>query len=102
MIDNYQLWRSNEARLEAMLEESPICDKCRDYIQDDYYFDIGGEILSEHCLDKKYKKKTEDVEKCDYCGFVIEEDEHYDLGGEIVCYECLVENYRKNTENYER
>ena len=58
MVDNYQLWRANEERLEELLEQCPACDKCGIKIQDDYYFDIMGETLCEECMNDMYRKNN--------------------------------------------
>jgi len=49
-----------QARREARL---PVCEekKCRKRIQDDYYFEIDGEILCEDCMIRRYRKYTEDL-----------------------------------------
>lgn len=45
------------ARREARL---PVCEKCKKRIQDENYFDIGGEILCRGCVEDRYMKYTED------------------------------------------
>lgn len=44
----------------AALELLPICDICNDPIQDEYLYDINGEFICECCMDKLFKKRTED------------------------------------------
>lgn len=60
--DNYNLWEAHERRKEKLLEQLPLCEahKCRHPIQDDYYFEIDGEILCEDCMNRRYRKNTED------------------------------------------
>lgn len=38
----------------------PRCHKCKRRISDDYLYHIYGEILCEECLNKEYRKDTED------------------------------------------
>lgn len=44
----------------AALELLPICDMCNDRIQDEYLYEINGEFVCETCLDRFFKKRTED------------------------------------------
>ena len=32
------------------------CDDCGKAIQDDYYFDVDGEILCERCMNRRYRQ----------------------------------------------
>ena len=53
-FDRYdRMMASREARL-------PICDRCKQRINADRYFDIGGEILCEDCMCDEYGRSTED------------------------------------------
>jgi formylmethanofuran dehydrogenase subunit E len=46
---------------QAMREERlPVCDKCKERIHDDDYYDVEGEILCEDCMKEKYRRSTED------------------------------------------
>ena len=60
MPDNYSLWAARDRAQEKARERLPVCGKCRERIDEDNYFDIGGEILCEDCLIEKYRKNTED------------------------------------------
>ncbi len=60
MVDNYDLWEAHEREQEEALEKLPECDYCGEYIQDDYYFDINGDIVCEECLKKEFRKRVED------------------------------------------
>lgn len=42
------------------LAKLPECDYCNDPIQDDFYYEINGEIICEHCLDHFFRKDVED------------------------------------------
>lgn len=52
---------------ERQLARLPVCEgkKCGKRIQDDYYFEIEGEILCEECMNAKYRKSTEDYIEID-------------------------------------
>lgn len=60
MPDNYSQWEWHDRQQEKATQQLPVCDRCRERIDEDYYFDIGGEILCEDCLIEKYRKWTED------------------------------------------
>ena len=60
MPDNYSQWEWQDRQQEKARERLPVCDKCRERIDEDYYFDIGGEILCYYCMIEKYRKNTED------------------------------------------
>lgn len=67
MMDSYDLWESHDweqARREARL---PVCEnpKCKKRINDDFYFEIDGEILCEECVNLRYRKYTEDYIEID-------------------------------------
>lgn len=44
----------------AALKLLPFCDYCNDPIQDEYLYDINGEFICEDCLDRFFRKRTED------------------------------------------
>ena len=46
-----------QARAEARL---PKCDMCGGTINADFYWEIGGEILCEDCMNLIYRKYTSD------------------------------------------
>lgn len=45
---------------EQGLSRLPVCDKCGDPIQDDFYWEINGEILCEGCMNTLYRNYTDD------------------------------------------
>lgn len=45
---------------EEWLESRPMCEYCEEPIQDDYYYEIGGECICEHCLNGYFRKYVED------------------------------------------
>lgn len=60
MVDNYELWQRNEQRLEDELAKCPVCSWCGEPIQDEYLYEVDGELLDEICMDKLYRKPTSD------------------------------------------
>lgn len=54
--DNYDLWEAHEAEQEKWLGKMPKCDYCNDPIQDDFYYEINGEVICECCLDRFFRK----------------------------------------------
>lgn len=60
MPDNYSMWKRHEAEQEAWLSRLPVCEYCDNPIQDDYYFEIGGGIICQDCLDAFFRKNVED------------------------------------------
>ena len=55
--DDFDRLDAEQARYEARL---PKCEKCKQAIWDDDYYDIEGEILCEDCMKKKYRKNSHD------------------------------------------
>lgn len=49
-----------EADQEEQLDKLPKCDICGEPIQDDYLYDIYGDIFCEECLNDKFRKNVED------------------------------------------
>lgn len=60
MVDNYELWQRNEQRLEDELAKCPVCAWCGEPIQEEYLYEVNGELLDEICMDKLYRKQTSD------------------------------------------
>ena len=62
-LDDFAQQDIEQERMRARL---PVCDnpKCKKRIDDDFYFEIDGEILCEDCMNLRYRKSTEDyIEK---------------------------------------
>lgn len=60
MPDNYSLWERHEARVERRLSERPVCGDCGRPIQDEYWFEVEGEILCEECMHDRYRRRADD------------------------------------------
>lgn len=61
---DFDRWDTEQARREARL---PVCEnpKCKKRINDDFYWEIDGEILCEDCMNLRYRKYTEDYIEID-------------------------------------
>jgi hypothetical protein len=54
--DNYDFFRMHEDEQDEWLEQRPVCVCCGDHIQDDYCYDVGGEIYCEDCMVSCFRK----------------------------------------------
>lgn len=57
--DNYDLWESHDREQAKRLAELPVCDVCDDPIDDDFYYEINGENICEHCMDQFFRKEVD-------------------------------------------
>lgn len=46
---------------EEWLKSLPVCDCCGEPIQDEYCYEINGDLICEDCLDMHFRKAVEDV-----------------------------------------
>lgn len=49
-----------DAEQEEQLEKMPVCCECDNPIQDEYCYEINGEVICETCLDRFFRKSVED------------------------------------------
>lgn len=56
---DFDRWDMEQERRRARL---PVCEdkKCRKRIEDENYYEVDGEILCEKCMNRRYRKFTED------------------------------------------
>lgn len=54
--DNYDFFRMHEDEQDKLLEQRPVCVCCGDHIQDDYCYDVCGEIYCEDCMVSCFRK----------------------------------------------
>lgn len=45
---------------DKQLQKYPQCSICDKHIQDDFYYEINGEVLCEECLNDEYRKNVEE------------------------------------------
>lgn len=63
MIDNYDLFEMNEARIAKETMHRPMCSCCNRPIMDDYAYEIeNGLLVCAECLDDEYKVYIDDEE----------------------------------------
>lgn len=53
-------WDSYCECQDALHDMLPMCDECGERVEDEYYYDIGGTIICEECLNHNYRKHTAD------------------------------------------
>lgn len=58
-MDNYERWEAHDAEQSAWEAKLPVCEFCGEPIQDDYLYDIDGEIYCEECMIEHFRKNTE-------------------------------------------
>ena len=58
--DNYDLFVEYDLEQEEESKKLPKCCECGERIDDDYLFDIEGDLYCEECIKKLYKKPMED------------------------------------------
>ena len=58
--DNYDLFKRHDAEQQSQLDKLPVCSECGEPIQDDFCFEINGELICESCLENNHKKWVED------------------------------------------
>ena len=48
-----------EAECAERLEKRPLCYICGERIQDEYLFEIDGDLICEECLKDNYRRSTD-------------------------------------------
>lgn len=108
MIDNYDLWEQHDREMERELSRQPICEEMNEYIQDEYCYEVEGEILSEEGFNRRYrvevnelmeKVHTDSLPECSYCDREIDADYMWIIEGEFYCEECKDKEFKKRTED---
>ena len=61
---DFDRWDMEQERRRSRL---PVCEdkKCRKRIEDENYYEVDGEILCEKCMNRRYRKFTEDYIEID-------------------------------------
>ena len=59
MFDNYDLFVAHDREQTEWLESQPTCCECGEHIQDDFLYDIEGDLYCEECLEKLFKRLTD-------------------------------------------
>lgn len=58
--DSYDLLEAHDREQERQLERLPVCEICGKHIQDEHLYLINDEFVCQKCLDRDYKKQTDD------------------------------------------
>ena len=58
--DALDMWETHDAEQEEAFKKLPVCDYCNRHIDDDYLYDLEGDIICESCMNKHFRKHTED------------------------------------------
>ena len=58
--DNLELFERHDAEQEEMLEALPICDRCGEFIQDVYCYEINREVVCHECMVDLIRRHTTD------------------------------------------
>ena len=58
-MDNYERWMKHDAEQEEALEKLPVCECHGEPIQDEYLFDIDGELYCKEGMIERFRKPTE-------------------------------------------
>jgi formylmethanofuran dehydrogenase subunit E len=60
--DNYDQWESHERDQEQWFQNRLVCEDCHKPIQDDFHFEVEGDILCEDCMNHRYRKEDVDYD----------------------------------------
>lgn len=64
-MGNYERWERYDAEQEKWLKERTVCSECGEHIQEDYLYEIDGDLVCQDCLkdymDKHYRVSTEEI-----------------------------------------
>ena len=58
--DNYDLFCEHEARQEVALDKCPKCCDCGEPIQEEYLFNVNGDLFCFDCMKSNFRRDTED------------------------------------------
>ena len=58
--DYNDLFAEHDAKQARELAKLPVCADCGEPVQSDHYYLINDEVICPRCLEKGYRKETED------------------------------------------
>lgn len=70
----------------------PKCDECGEPIEDEYLFDVDGQILCEGCFGEIYGH-TDEPRACEQCGKY--DDFYFIIGDRLYCEQCARHEFRR-------
>ena len=53
-------WDRHCAEQEAAVAKYPVCADCHEHITDEHLYEINDNLICQDCLDRYYKKWTDD------------------------------------------
>lgn len=51
----------HDRQQEEALDKRPVCCYCGEPIQDDFCYEINGDLICEDCLDMHFRKAVDDI-----------------------------------------
>lgn len=57
--DNYDIWIAEQERRDRLLAERPVCSCCEDPIQEEHYYEAGGQLICPDCMETHFRKEIE-------------------------------------------
>lgn len=58
--DNYSQFLEREKEHESWLAKRPVCYYCGEHIQDEFAYNINGELICPDCLNREFRVYVED------------------------------------------
>ena len=58
--DNYDLFKQHDAEQQKQLDRLPRCSECERPIQDEFCFEVNGELVCDECMNNNHRKWVED------------------------------------------
>lgn len=59
-LDIESLLTRYEEERDRELRKLPVCSECDEYIQDEYCYEINGELICPDCIERNHRKFTKD------------------------------------------
>lgn len=60
VLDNNDMLKQHDSMHQKQLDKLPVCSYCDEPVQEDYYFEINGEVICETCMNRFFKKDIDD------------------------------------------
>lgn len=51
VLDNHDLFLEHQSREDDRIARLPVCDWCKEPIQDEQFYKVDGEYICKHCMD---------------------------------------------------
>ena len=58
--DNYDLWKSHDAEQQKQLDRLPRCSECERPIQEEFCYEVNGELVCDECMNNNHRKWVDD------------------------------------------